>query len=525
MKRICVFAIALIVAGTAFFLVNGCGKKEAAVPPGKIVSAEKTSFNEVTSKLDPGGDLYVYLSTEQWLANLSTKIDSWRELAASLPDLQNQQEQVTNGFNVITRVIKDSGIENVSGIGMSSIAREPGIYHSKLIIHHYSGDGNGFGWKIFGQEPHELSALNLLPQNTAMANFCDLDAPQVWAVIQKECEQSGFPQAAEFLKKMPEEFEKSSGMKWNDILESLGGEFGFVVTLDNSKIVRIPLPGQQGPLEIPEPAFMLVAKVKNDAIFDRIDQSLKKTRKPGLISMDKDGLKMRTMPVPVPVPITFRPSIATGAGYLFFATSDAVIQEAVAVKGGKAGLKSTEEFKKLSADMPEKGNQFCFLSESLGQTVVKIQQQALENNGQMAPQVKEMMQSFIRPGHAAFTFAVGANTDEGWMAVANGSQRGGSVLAASAAAPAVLAAMALPAMAKAKDRAQKIACINNLRTIQGAKKHWALENGKPSTATPTLEEIRAFAAPGKIVRCPKGGEYIVGSIDEQPRCSIHGSLE
>src|SRR5215468_1413702 len=35
------------------------------------VSAEKTSFKEVTSQLDPGGNLYLYLGTAQWLEGLS----------------------------------------------------------------------------------------------------------------------------------------------------------------------------------------------------------------------------------------------------------------------------------------------------------------------------------------------------------------------------------------------------------------------------------------------------------------------
>ena len=143
-------------------------------------------------------------------------------------------------------------------------------------------------------------------------------------------------------------------------------------------------------------------------------------------------------------------------GYFFFATSDALIREAVAVKGGKAGLKSTDEFKKLAEDVPLQGNQFCFLSKRFGQTIVKIQQQALTMNKQAPPQFKQLMESFVRPENVAYSFVVGANTSEGWMMVANGSQSGGKVLAATAIVPtAVLAGVALPAFAKAKEAAQK----------------------------------------------------------------------
>jgi len=374
---------------------------------------------------------------------------------------------------------------------------------------------------MFGKEPHDLTGLDLLPANTAMAAFYDLDSAQVWAVIQKECEQSGFPQAKEFLKTFPQQFEKGTGMRWEDLVDSFDGEFGIVVTLDASKMVNIPMPDGQ-PLQMGDPGFMLVAKVKNDTLFNRIDGSLKKNRQ-RMISVDKNGLKMRTMQLPPFLPVTLRPSIAMSAGYLFFSTSDALIQEALAVKGGKAGLKSTGEFKRLSADVPQQGNQFCFLSQRFGQTVMTIQQRALAMNNQTPAQVKQLMQTFLQPDKAAFMYAVGANTDEGWMTVANGNQGSANVLAASAVVPAVAAAIALPALAKAKETSARNACINNLRMIQGAKQQWALENNKTSSDVPGWDDIQPYLGRGKAIPvCPKGGGYSLGAVGELPTCSIPG---
>ena len=524
MKKASTLLLVLTIAAFGLFGISGCGKKSVPVESGRIASAEPTSFKEVTSKLDPGGNFYLYLSTEQLLQNLSSKMANWQETVASLPNLQDKQEVVTNGFNAVTRLVKDSGLEDISGIGMSSIARQPGFYYNKVVVHHYSGQGNGFIWTMFGKAPHELSALDLLPANTAMAAFYDLDAAQTWSVIQKECEQSGFPQAADFFKTFPQQFEQNAGMKWDEVLDSLGGEFGFVLTMDEQKVVTIPLPGQT-PLDIPDPAIMFVAKVKNDAIFNRIDDSMKRNRQRGLIRVDKDGLRMRTMPVPVPLAITLRPSVAAGGGYLFFATSDALIKEAMAVKGGKAGLKSTDEFKKLAADVPQQGNEFCFLSQRFGQTMQKIQKQALENNDQAPPKMKELLRSFMNPDKAAFMYAVGANTDEGWIAVGNGNQGGGTALAATAAVPAgVLAAIAIPNFVKARQTAQRNACINNLRLIDGAKQVWATENNKTPADVPSWADIKPYLGrnAGKGLTCPKGGEYIIGAVGEKPRCSIPG---
>ena len=140
---------------------------------------------------------------------------------------------------------------------MSAIARETNFYHSKVFLHHYPGKGSGFLWNMFGQKPHALDGLSLLPASTALATFTDLDAPMLWSVIQKQVAQSGFPQAEEMLNKLPDGFEKATGLKWDKVLASLGGEFGFAVTLDDTKMIPIPLRRRRRPA--PNPRARLAA--------------------------------------------------------------------------------------------------------------------------------------------------------------------------------------------------------------------------------------------------------------------------
>jgi len=525
MKKLGTLLGVLTLAGIAFFAIQGC-KPKGATPVNVNslgASAETTSFKEVTSKLDAGGNLYVYLGTEQWLANLSTTVDKLHDVAGSMVTEQDERQAIDNAFGVGSRLIKESGLEDISGIGISSIASEPGLYRNKMVIHHYPGKGDGFLWTIFGKKAHDLDGLSLLPANTAMATFYDVDSAEVWSVIKKQCEESGFPQAKDALKQFQDQFLRNMGIQWEEVVNSLDGEFGMVVTLDESHMVHIPLPTQEA-MDVPEPAIMFVLKVKNDAIFKRIDIVMKQRSVPGVISANQNGVEMRTVPVPLPLPITLRPTIGQGGGYLFFATSDTLIQEAMAVKGGKPGLKASDEFKKLSAGIPEQGNQFYFMSQRFGQSMMKIQMQALNSNSQMPPQFKDFMKSLVQPDKAAFSYGVGANTDEGWITVANGNQGSGNVLAASAAAvPAMLAAIAIPNFVKARQTAQQNACINNLRQIQAAKDQWALEKNKPATAVPTWEDIQPYLGRGTI-QCSQGGEYQVGAVGESPTCSIPGHV-
>src|SRR5690606_27322252 len=51
----------------------------AATASTGVVPVEKTSFAAVTSKLDPGGSVFVYLNTAQWLDGLSGNLGAWRD--------------------------------------------------------------------------------------------------------------------------------------------------------------------------------------------------------------------------------------------------------------------------------------------------------------------------------------------------------------------------------------------------------------------------------------------------------------
>jgi prepilin-type N-terminal cleavage/methylation domain-containing protein len=89
----------------------------------------------------------------------------------------------------------------------------------------------------------------------------------------------------------------------------------------------------------------------------------------------------------------------------------------------------------------------------------------------------------------------------------------------------LLAAIAIPNFVKARTTAQKNACINNLRQIDGAKESWALENKKTQTDTPTLDGNTDTGLIGtdKYIKvtpvCPANGTYTVGDMSNKPKCS------
>ena len=467
--------IVLLLAG------NGCGNKEAPTtappPPVKpaLVSAEKTSFNEVAAQLDPGGSIYGYLSTRQWLEGLSDRVNSWREAVLSLPDLGDEgRSNLTKAFDVATRLIRNCGVESISGVGVSGIALEKGFYQTKIVAQRDTNSAPVGIWTVFGRAPRPLHELDWLPAETVCAAFSDVDIGGIWSALVKEVDQSGFAEAKAALDRLDSAVQQASGKKPGEWLGSLGGQGGAFLTLSDSNKVGIPLPNGTT-LEIGEPGLVLVLKVKDDALFDWIDRTLQAN--PQVIHTDEGDLRMRTMPLPLPVPMTLRPTVAKHGEYLYFASNDELVKNMMAVKAGKRnGLKTTAEFKRLAQGMPSEGNSFSFVGQRFGDAVQQIQSSILSQaRGQENEAPTLLLRKIFSANQPVSSFVIGGSTAQGWITVGHGTQQpANAILLPLVVAPtAIIAGMTLPALAKAKSKAQSIACVNNLRQMGLAARLYA----------------------------------------------------
>ena len=84
----------------------------------------------------------------------------------------------------------------------------------------------------------------------------------------------------------------------------------------------------------------------------------------------------------------------------------------------------------------------------------------------------------------------------------------------------LLAAIAIPNFVKARTTAQKNACINNLRQIDGAKEQWALENKKAAGADIVQTEVDEYIKGKTTPKCPASGTYTYNKVDTAPECSL-----
>jgi len=221
----------------------------------------------------------------------------------------------------------------------------------------------------------------------------------------------------------------------DDVLNSLSGSIGSVLTLDASNNVSIPF----GPVPetIPAPRLAILIGVKNDLVFKQVDKMLAST--PGIIKTEEPGLSMRTFPVPFILPnLNLRPSVAQWNGYLVIASDDRLIRDIIAVQKGAPGFKSTPEYATLSAGLPDQGTGFSVISQRFVDTFYQIQT-TMQTAGPAAQ--SQVMARFIN-NHRSMGHQVAVATvlPNGILSVCQGSQGSTQMITPLIMAPIAMAA-------------------------------------------------------------------------------------
>jgi len=506
----------LLIAPVLLASLTFCGCKpkvpSAEQPPARSVSAvaakapfeggRKTSFQEVTAQLDPGGSLFLYLAVDQWLAGLSTNISELRQVALSLPGPgMEDPETIESVFDLLMRLVKGSGVEDFTGVGMSVAPIAPGLHRNKFILHHPTGAGQGFLWSMFGRSAHPLRGQDMLPANTALAAFGDLDVAQLWQVLERELTQSGIRDIVEGVRAFPQMFEKQTQIPWKPLLDSLGGEIGVILTLDLAK--QFSIPGNRGnQVELPTPALLIAIKVNNDLLYSQISAKLQPN--PQTVTSEEPGLKICAMPIPLPLPIALQLTVASSGDYFYFASSPDLVRAVQAVRQGKRpGVKTSAEFQALAKYLPAEGNQFVYVSQNLGQALSDVQQQAARESG-LDGEKMAILQRFLGAAGPRYSLAIGAHTPAGWQTTTVGNQDSASaVMLVPVGVAAVGAGMLLPALAKAKSKAQTINSVNQLKQLGLAARMYANDhNDKFPTAQSWCDDLKQFVGNPSVYKAP-----------------------
>ena len=472
---------ALVLAGVLAIFNYGCGKKPAVcrAKSAAINPLPSSRWKRPASPRSRRSSIPAAISTcisapRNGSTAFPPRSAAWRQTFTAMPDLKPEDTaNVNKAFDIVTRLIKDSGIEDVSGVGMSSVEIEKGMFRNKALLHHYPGKGDGFLWQLAGKEPHPLTGLDFLPADTALAVFSDADLPLLWTVAQKEVAKADLPQAQQWLDKLPAQFEQPNP-----------GQMGRLSQLARRRIRprRHARPIQQhshaaarrGALQIPTPGLLLVVKVNDDTIFNRIDQATESQpaghQRGQARPQDADDARAPAVHRRTPpqrrqqrrLPVHRHDRCADSRRARREKRQEPRPQIHRRIQASRAGSARPGQPVLLREPAVRRDHD---ASAAAGHAA---------NSAKAEPQMAQWMQSLYH-SRPAFAYSVGVNTPEGCLTVGNGSQSyANTVLLPAVAVPGMLSAIAIPNFVKARATSQQNACINNLRQIDAAKQQWAL---------------------------------------------------
>jgi hypothetical protein len=278
----------------------------------------------------------------------------------------------------------------------------------------------------------------MIPENTEAFGFFDFDLAVFWGGISKELTATGIPKITSSLQQLPAEIQAVAGMSLDDLLESLGDQIGFIVTLDSQKTAPISMGAAVA--VIPGPAAALVLKVTNDKIFDRLDAIF--SANSDVEKTDQPDLKLRVMKGKEPTDY-LTPTLARYGDYIILSSSDTLVRGIVDANTGKSqGIKTSAEFNALSAGMPDKGNSAVYISKLFQSTVAELQTRYNESQPTVDEPTRRILASLSRLSSEIASYKVSGTTADGWASTAKTTKDLNDILGAMLTIPAEALAQA-----------------------------------------------------------------------------------
>lgn len=454
-KSLGLFMVVLIVCAGILLLCPACGRKETATE--KIEPYRASSFQEVTSQLDPGGSFYLYAGTDQflkWLDDLFRYLLS-PEVIATMGE--NPQKAVA-GVQWLQKMLLASGIMSIDGIGISSLPMTADLHHSTLVIHRsaYKNDELISQWTQ--PSPRPLESLRLLPADTVFASFSDHKLEAVWQWLDQYIGQSALADPSAAWQGMKAKL-NSAGIDPKKLLASLDREIGLVITLDRT--LTFSIPGASPALNFPQPALALVVDTRDDSLFELVH----KTMTSAAFSEEK-GDKTLSLPA-FPLPFEFSLRVCQTKNRLIVASSKTLLDRLRnGVPNGQA-LVDDPEFQNLAWHMPDSGNGFRYLSsrlwDSIRQVIQQKKQQA-DSNSSAAAGIGFIDR--LLPQKLALYSVVRHRRDSIDIRMNHSFPSGQLLLLPAVSSIGIVSAIALPNLIKAKEKAQQLETLNQADEFQ-----------------------------------------------------------
>ncbi len=486
------------------------------------VEASRQAFAAVFEQLEPGGDLLLVLNTENFVQGLSkglgALIEAVTEGEAGEPAvIARRVGRALPGF------LRDKGFLAMQAVGASSVPEGRGIFRSRQFVLRDERASQSPLWQgLIGGAPRALVSHNHWNDDIVWAASGTGDAQRLWEIVMAVVTEL-IPEAEPAFREALAEWRAETGLDLETAVRSLGDECFVALSLDRTVTFDVP----ELDIPMPVPALLVGVRLRTPLLFDHLKGLLGEADAPvPVLRSMHHGAEVLSLNLPDPSPFPVQPSFTyrEADGLLLFGTSAEVVRRAVdAAQGAGRRLLDTPEFREeLGGELPA-NNGLSYTSRRFSSTLSALLNAAFDMAAADSDELSRMaplLRSLFAPNSFNVTVAINGRTGVLWQS--RGTNRPLQGLQAGLGVPTagMLAAIAVPNFVRAREAAQRNACVNNLRMLDAAKQQWALEGNQPDEATPTADDLRVYMRT-MPTGCPTAphATYRINAVGANPECS------
>lgn len=452
--------------------------------------AVKNSFWQVAKHLELGGSHYSYQSHEQVQGMLDLLLAQFPKKAD--PQTPASVKAARKVVEVLQKLRNDFGLGEISGTGASSFAIGKDLVRNRTFTHHYPGQDKGLMWRLFGTKPHAQEVLKIMPRETAAMFHTDLDLPGALDWVENFLKKN-YPEQAQIFSRQIMQLNQQVGLE--RLLASYGGEVGAALVLDErAKLLNLP------PDTKAMPRLLLMVKVKDDTLRKFLVGTILGTKLGETVKVQ--GVEMTVMNLPpgamgplAELGVKFQPALFQVGGYLVLASDPGLATRVMATQQGRRpGLVASPEFQKYAKGLDLKGNQIRYISPRAVQMGKDSLEMIKRSMFRLAATLTftgfTLIELVTVLGLAAPLAGMSLNDPTGLTVMrvlpdglateghgaAGMVQQNGVPLPAVMVVVGVLGSMLLPALARAKAKANVIKSVNNISQLGRALHAYARDN-------------------------------------------------
>ncbi|MBN2685768.1 MAG: DUF3352 domain-containing protein [Pontiellaceae bacterium] len=331
---------------------------------------------EELTQLDLDGDFLLFMDT----AEVEERVISFVDLIAEIAKTQDSGgAEVDHIVGLVKQGLSESGLLSVDSFAMSTKPVENDLTRTITVLDYGEEDDEDMLWRVLASEPTELKGIQYAPADTVLLLDSTASLSELWSIIGEAVADYLTPEQQEAFQGQIAMAEMVIGTPLDELFGAVENELFIAVQLSETE--EFVIPDMDLPPPIPEPSALIGLQTQSSMLSDLL---LEKLAAAGLTleETQANGFTLYTFNIPEEMPLSVAPTLVQTDDCLLIGSNLETVIAALESHEKENGLISTEEYKKLLADAPEKVSGVTFLSPRLSETFINVVEAVTVTNGE-----------------------------------------------------------------------------------------------------------------------------------------------